>query len=291
MKEIVDEIIEAYRKAKSIDKVQDIREFNTPGYTGEFLVKNQGETIMLDQFRSIVGKLLYYTTNISPDCANAVRELSQHMANPNESHWRSLGRVVGYLKQKKNHTLVYREPNSYRSVSYVDSNYATNTDNRRSVSGFVNTIGGMITNWTSKTQSTVSLSSAEAEYIALGMCAQETVFQNGLLLELGDCEKPGLIKEDNTGAIFLVKNRQVSPRTKHIDVRHHFIRDLHDDNELLVEFERGYSNVSDVLTKNVDEATFKRHMPSLLYGNLKKILSNCTRENVKQDASAASRKS
>ena len=96
----------------------------------------------------------------------------------------------------------------------------------------------MITNWTSKIQNTVSLSSTEAEYIALGMCAQETVFQNGLLVELGDYEKPGLIKEDNAGAIFLVKNHQVSPRTKHIDVRHHFIRDHHDDNELRVEFER-----------------------------------------------------
>ena len=109
----------------------------------------------------------------------------------------------------------------------VDSYYASNLEDRFSLSGYVNTIGGMITNWMSKTQKVVTLSITEAEYVALTLCCQETMFQNNLLEELGVVKKPGWIYEDNTGAIFLVENSQVSIRTKHIDIRCHFIRQKH----------------------------------------------------------------
>lgn len=114
------------------------------------MTKHEDDIIDIDGYRSIVGKLLYYVTKIAPACSNAVRELSQHMQSPGEMHWRALGIVIGYLKSKKDHTLVYRKPEERRSISLVDSNYATNVENRKSVSGYIYTIGGMITNWGSK---------------------------------------------------------------------------------------------------------------------------------------------
>ena len=162
-----------------------------------------------------------------------------------------------------------------RSISFVDSNYAINIEDRRSITGMINTLGGMITNWTSKAQPTVSLSSTEAEYMALASCAQETMFTNSLLTELGSCKRPGIIKEDNTGAIFLVKNKQVSARTKHIDVRHHYVRELREKGEVEVEFVRGRENVSDGMTKNLPTPLFKEHTSSILNG------LNATRESVK----------
>jgi hypothetical protein len=87
-------------------------------------------------------------------------------------------------------------------------------------------IGGMTTNWTSNKQQTVSLSSSEAEYQALSECVQESVFTQNLVKELTGGKKPTIIYEDNLGTIFLVKNQHVSSRTKHIDIRHHFMRDL-----------------------------------------------------------------
>ena len=103
---------------------------------------------------------------------------------------------------KGKHELYYRVPKIMKSISYVDSNYATNIDNRRSVTGMINTIGGTITNWMSKVQNTVALLSTEAEYMALTVCAHESKFTNMLLTELGTCNKPAIIYEDNTGSIF-----------------------------------------------------------------------------------------
>jgi hypothetical protein len=90
----------------------------------------------------------------------------------------------------------------------------------------------MTTNWTSKKQHTVSLSSSEAEYQALSECVQEAVFTQNLVEELTSQRKLAIIHEDNLGTIVLVKNQQVSARTKHIDIRHHFIRDLQHKKEM-----------------------------------------------------------
>ena len=110
----------------------------------------------------------------------------------------------------------------------------------------------------------------------MATCAQETIFQNNLLGELKVVEKPGLIFEDNTGAIFLVANKQVGPRTKHIDVRHHFIREQSENGNMLVVFIKGEQNASDILTRNVVEALFAFHSENILLGRL-----NIPRENVK----------
>ena len=168
-------------------------------------MKNEGRMENLDEYRSFIGRILYYTIKITPECLNSVRELSQHMSNPGKEHWDSMKRFMGYLKSKKSHEIYYRPPMEYRSISFTDANYATNIEHRRSVTGIVNTIGGMISNWMSKTQTTVTLSSTEAEYIALSTCAQETIFQNQLLTELGNCMNPGVIKEDSKGQYFWLR--------------------------------------------------------------------------------------
>lgn len=158
----------------------------------------------------------------------------------------------------------------------VDSNYATNLDDRRSVSGCLNTIGGMLKNWSSKTQPVVTLSSTEAEYISLEYCSQETLFQNYLLSELNVYIKPGYIFEDNTGEIFLVTNRQVGKCTKHIDVKNHFVHEASERVELMVEHVEGEKNSSDIMTKNVSEMVFNIHSPNIL-----NVLLMLSRENVK----------
>ena len=143
------------------------------------------------------------------------------MSNPGEEHWKAMGRMAGYLKGKTVHGHVMRKPENLMVVNYTDASYAV-----KSVSGMVCTVGGTVSSWGSRTQKITTLSSTEAEYIALGECAQELKFVSMLLREIGIGEFPGKIFEDNEGAIFLAKNQQVSTRTKHIDVRYHFIRDL-----------------------------------------------------------------
>ena len=206
----------------------------------------------------------------------------RHVTRTGFTHWKVLERAVGYVGTTKGTGITYRKPKSLRSISYADSNYATNVDNRRSITGNINTLGGMLTNWCSKTQQSVTLSSTEAEYIALVNAAQEMIFTQMLLSEVDRSDEPGIIFVDNTGAIFLVRNAQVSGRTKHIDVRHHFIRDLQhgvdgDDKKvkLQVRFVVSEDNHSDGMTKNLVEGLFLKHAKAMKEGKLE-----CWREDV-----------
>jgi hypothetical protein len=145
-------------------------------------------------------------------------------------------RCVGYLAGEGTKPLCLRKPRVLQSISDCDSDYAKDENDRRSGSERINTLGGMTTNWTSKKQHTVSLSSSEAEYQALSECVQKVVFTQNLVEELTGQKKPAIIYEDNLGTIFLVKNQQVSSRTRHIDIRHHFMRYLQDKKEFDVRF-------------------------------------------------------
>ena len=247
MKKNADDIVKYYEDLKGTS----VKVANTPGFQNTVMSKNQDESIMMEQYRSLVGKILFYVVKVGPDCANATRDLARHMSNPGEEQWKAMERLVGYLKGKELHGLIMRRPESLRVINYCDASYATDKDLRRSVSGMVGSIGGMVINWSSRTQKVCTLSSAESEYISLGECGQDLKFVCMFLQEIGIGIMPGLIYEDNEGAIFLAKNQQVGMRTKHIDVKYHFIRDLVQENYLEIRYVLSEENYTDVLTKNV----------------------------------------
>ena len=178
------------------------------------------------------------------------------MANPGEEQWKAMRRVVGYLNGKKLHGHIMRRPNSLQAVQYCDASYATDPIARRSISGMIGTLGGMIVSWSSRTQKITTLSSTESEYIALDKCGQELKFICMFLQEVGVGEIPGIIFEDNEGAIFLAKNSQVGMRTKHIDVKYHYIRDLMQNKYLEIMYVKSEDNYADLMTKNVGRETY-----------------------------------
>ena len=267
MRKNAEKFIDCYEEM--FDK--NVKIASTPGFPGKCLTKNEGEVVMLDEYRSLVGQIMFYMVKVGPDVANAARELAKHMTNPGEEHWKSMERMVGYMKGKKLYGLIYRKPENLKCIDYCDANYATNADDRKSVSGAVYTVGGMVTGWSSKTQHTTSLSTTESEYIALSHCIQDTMFRRNLLNEITSHEDPAIIYEDNEGAIFLTKNQQVSMRTKHIDVRAHFIRDCIRSNWIIVNKVKTENNVSDIMTKNCDVETVERHNEKVLKGNIDSI--------------------
>ena len=269
MNKMIEGIINAYDNCTS---TTDKKEFNTPGIPHLSMTKSGEEEQVRDMhsYRKIVGKILYLVTKIMPEGANAARELSRFFSNPGEEHWKSLQRFVGYLRKHKDKIkLTLRKPREMRVGINVDSNYATNKEDRRSVTGAIYTLGGMITNWLSKTQPIVTLSSCEAEYCSLATAAQELIFMQMLLKEFGLCKTPGMILEDNTGAIFLVKNQQVGARTKHIDVRHHFIRGHYNNGELHVQFCRSEDNEADIATKNLPEDVYEKFASKIREGRMR----------------------
>ena len=127
-------------------------------------------------------------------------------------------------KNKDNLKLIYRKPKELTATNSSDSNYAS-TEDRRSVSANTGPLGGCVTYWQSGIQQTVSLSTAEAEYYSAAKAVQGIIFKNNLLTELfGKAVTPGMLIEDNKGCVFMVKNQSTSARTKHIDIRAHFMR-------------------------------------------------------------------
>ena len=275
MTKLEDEIVESFETSVG----RSIKEAETPGYPNKFLCKNKGEPVKMTEYRSIVGKIMYLMTKLAPDLANPARELAQHLSNPGDEHWKALERLVGHIKARYYEGLTYRKPKELRPISFVDSDYAKNIDDRKSISSGLHTLGGTLVNWESKTQHVVTLSSTEAEYISLAKGACENKFIMMLLDEVMRYPKEeklvGRVYEDNLGAIYLVKNQHVGARTKHIDVRAHFIRELEEAGYLKVQFVRSEENSADILNKNCPEKLHTKHAARIRNGNLE-----CWREDV-----------
>lgn len=256
------EIIKAYEDVKGEVK----KTFKTPGKPHSVLNANKEEVVMHGKYRSILGKIMFYVTKIAPECCFACGQLAQHMHNPGEEHWIAMERFVGYLKQKETHELVIRKPTELRVYSYGDASYADCNDSRRSSSGDFHTMGGALVSWRSQKLKFVCLSTTEAEYVTLTEMSKEQRFLQMLLSEIAYCELPGVMYGDNEASIYLTKNKHVSARTKHIDIRHHYVREHIWNERGIIVSERSENNFADVLTKNVSIVLFEKLGKAILNG-------------------------
>jgi hypothetical protein len=176
-------------------------------------------------------------------------------------------RLLGYLKGHYR-PLKMEAPRELRINGAVDSNWAMDRKDRKSITGYIITVGGCIVSWMSKKQQGVTLSSTEAEYVALSTAATEVKFLRMLIQEItGRKPLTSLLREDNTGAIFLSKNPQIGPRTKHIDTRYRFVNDMVTERKLEVIHIRSEDNPSDIMTKNIRQIDFTRHS-NTIHGGL-----------------------
>ncbi|MFM5988005.1 MAG: reverse transcriptase domain-containing protein [Sphaerospermopsis kisseleviana] len=259
----------------------------TPGYPGETLIRpTDTDIIDIENFRKILGKCMWFCKKVMPECCNVIRELASCMDKPGEEQWRAMGRLVGYLAANETAGLVLKKPRNLKVYGYVDSNWATNKETRKSVSGYVLTLGGCIITWSSKNQPTVALSSTEAEYIAASTCATEIKFIQMLLEEVIPqvVTRPATLFEDNTGCIYLIENKTVGNRTKHIDIKYHHIREMMvggAERRMRVMFTRSEFNFADPMTKNVTEAIQKSLIPLLKDGRIARVIfDTVNREDV-----------
>jgi hypothetical protein len=177
--------------------------------------------------------------------------LSQYLSKPLETHWVAVKHVLRYLKGTLDYELCYRKCESLKLIGYSDADWASSTDDRRSVTGYCFSLSeaGPLISWKSRKQPTVALSSCEAEYIALAATVQESLYLIQLLDELEKCNSPVLIFEDNQGTIALAKNPVHHQRSKHIDVRYHFIRSELKNGKIVIEYCPTDSMVADIMTK------------------------------------------
>ena len=256
-------IVESYEKYIG----KEVKSYATPGTPGEYLEKHDGDPIDIDDYRSLVGKIMFFTTKICPKTGVAVRALSSHMSNPGPKHWKAMNRLVGYIKHMSMPGIMYLEPECFKTASLCDTDYGNCKETRKSVGCSIITIGGCIVDWWMAKHHTVSDSSCEAEYKELAKCAKGVKFIQMLLEEMNLVDYPGAIGEDNQGAIFLAKNQQVSQRTKHIDLKFHFIREFINNRNGI---QQGHvfkidtkDNTADIGTKNVEVGLFNKHESEL----------------------------
>ena len=207
-------------------------------------------------YQSLIGTLMYAMLATRPDIAFAVGALSKFNANPGRVHWDQAVHVLRYLVGTKTHGLWFNR-NSHDELSsiilgYTDSDWAGNVDTRRSTSGYVFLMCGAAISWSSKLQTTPALSSTEAEYMACTRAAQEAIWLRQLLEQLKFKQtSPTCLLGDNQGAIALAKNPANHPRTKHIQLRYHFIRFAISDGHILLDYIPTSQMAADGLTKGL----------------------------------------
>ena len=148
-------------------------------------------------------------------------------------------------------------------VGYCDADWAGDHNDRKSTSGYVFQLSGAAVSWRSKKQSCVALSTAEAEYVALSSATQEAIWMKKLVSAVGLSSwkrsgKPIVIYEDNQSAICMTKHQQFHGRSKHIDIRHHFVREKVATNEVEVKYCKSVDMIADILTKPLSAAQFNK---------------------------------
>ena len=181
------------------------------------------------KYREAVGSLIYLMVCTRPDICWVVTKLSQYLSKPLTNHWTAVKHVFRYLKGTIANEMVYTKCSEALSLTgYCDSDWASNPDDRRSTSGYCFSLakGGPMISWKSRKQQCVALSSCEAEYVALASTVQESIYLKQMLSNVDSNFQsgPSLIYEDNQGAIALANNPVNRQRSKHIDIRFHFIR-------------------------------------------------------------------
>jgi hypothetical protein len=209
-------------------------------------------------YASAVGCLMYAMVCTRPDLAHVVSVVSKYMANPGKQHWDAVKWIFRYLRGTTDYGITFvRQKSDLSVVGYVDADYAGDLDDRRSTTGYVFTLAGGPICWKSMIQSTVAMSTTEAEYMAAVEVAKEALWLTGLVKELGIQQGGVSLHCDSQSAIYLAKNQVYHARTKHIDVRFHKIRELVATAELLLEKIHTSENVANMLTKPVTADKFK----------------------------------
>ncbi|KAL0286483.1 UNVERIFIED_CONTAM: Retrovirus-related Pol polyprotein from transposon TNT 1-94 [Sesamum radiatum] len=149
------------------------------------------------------------------------------MSNAGTPHWEALKWLLRYLIKSKNTGITFSKcSEGVKLIGYVDSNYANDRDSRRSTTSYVFTLCGACISWKSQLQNIVALSTTEAEYIATTEAFKEAIWLKGILTEIGFLKNNVSVFSDSQSSIQLCKNPVFHDRTKHIEVKHHFIRDI-----------------------------------------------------------------
>lgn len=210
-------------------------------------------------YRQLIGSLMYLAVGTRADISFAVSTLSQFLESPSELHWKAAKRVLRYLAGTCNMGIEYRSSDmSNILTAYSDADYGTCSNTRKSISGVILVLNNGPIIWFSRKQGVVATSTTYAEYIAVFDATKEIVWARRILQELGLRQvEPTTLYCDNMAAEQLIKNPTFHRRTKHVDIKFHYTRDIMEQGNLLVEHIASNGQLADILTKPLTREKFE----------------------------------
>ncbi|XP_036341059.1 secreted RxLR effector protein 161-like [Rhagoletis pomonella] len=201
-------------------------------------------------YQRLIGALMYLAVTTRPDIAFAVNYMSQFNTNYNGQHWKAAKRILRYLNGTRNYGLLYTQ-NNKALYGVVDADWGANLIDRRSYSGYAFILAGAAVSWEARKQRTVALSSTEAEYMAMTEATKEAMYLQGILKDLGICCPNFTIFNDSQSAQKLIQCLGYSSRTKHINVRHHFVKECYQSGKIALTYMPTEDMPADVFTKSL----------------------------------------
>jgi hypothetical protein len=205
----------------------------------------------------MIGSLLYLCAT-RPDIMLSVCMCARYQSDPRECHLVAFKRILRYLVATPCFGIWYPKGSTFDFIGHADFDYAGCKVDRKSTSGICQFLGRSLVSWSSKKQTFVALSIAEAEYVAAGQCCAQLLWMRQTLRDFGyNLSKVPLLC-DNESAIRLADNPVEYSRTKHIDIRHHFLRDHQQKGHIDIYHISTENQLADIFTKPLDEKTFCR---------------------------------
>ncbi|KAK0575189.1 hypothetical protein LWI29_035282 [Acer saccharum] len=215
-----------------------------------------GKSVEQTLYRSMIGSLLYLTAS-RPDISFSVGVCARYQADPKESHLSSVKRIIRYVNGTSNYGIWYSFDTNASLIGFSDADWAGNCNNRKSTSGGCFFLCNKLVSWFCKKQNSISLSTTEAEYIAAGSGCTQLLWMKQMLVDYRFNQGTLTLFCDNMSAINISKNPVQHSRTKHIDIRHHFIRELVENKCIVLEYVGTNDQLADLFTKPFDTTRFK----------------------------------
>ncbi|GKC78908.1 hypothetical protein Tco_1129682 [Tanacetum coccineum] len=226
-----------------------------------------GKAVNETQYIGMIGSLMYLTAS-KPDIQFSTCLCARYQANPKKSYLINVKRICRYLKGTPSLGLWYPKCSGFDLKRYSDSDYAGCNMDRKSTLGACQLLGGKLVCWSAKKQQSVAMSLAEAEYVAAVGCCANILWMKSQLTNYDIIYEKVPIFCDNTSAIAILNNPLLHSRTKHIDIRYHFIRYHILKRDIELHFIPSQYQLADIFTKPLDEPTFKRLIVELVMLNI-----------------------
>src|SRR5260370_32038447 len=206
----------------------------------------------------MIGSLMWAALCKQPNIAFAVNSLAQFNLSFGPEHIARVKQNFRYLKGTINYDIQYSQSNSgTMTIGYADADWAEDKD-WKSISGNVFIMSGGAIAWSAKKQGTIALSTLEAEYVALSHATRHILWHQMLIWELRlEPDRPFNLNNDNHRAIALTRDSQFHGQSKHIDIHHHFLRELIEHGDLQISHIQSENNIADIFTKPLTQTLFR----------------------------------